>query len=105
MTLVGAILPTMKFVENLLAGYGVREFYNLNPPRSMPRPGHLDLGWSYLVRQVGTRQTGRREWGIVFYHQRRRKRRSVGQRANEVLRTVQGHRSNVEPSSTLFSSV
>ena len=85
----------MRFEENRRAGWGVREFRNLDPPPDGPRPGHLDLGWSSMVRQVGTRRTGRVEHVDVFYHRGKRRRRFTGHLANRVLEAVQEHRTDV----------
>ena len=86
----------MRFEENREAGRGVREFRNLDPPPDGPRPGHLDLGWSSVVRQVGTRQTGRMEHLDVFYHRGKRRRRFTGHLANKILKAVQEHRTDVD---------
>jgi hypothetical protein len=72
----------------------VREFRNLDPPPEGPRPGHLDLGWSSVVRQVGTRRTERLEYVEVRYHRGKRKRRFVRAQADRILRAVQEHRSD-----------
>jgi hypothetical protein len=85
----------MRFVENRNAGRGMREFHNLDPPPEGPRPGHLDLGWSSVVRQVGTRRTGRIEYVTVHYVPRG-KRTFTGREADRVLRTVQEHRADVK---------
>jgi len=90
----------LRFVEDRAAGWGVREFRNLDLPREGPRPGHLDLGWAYLVRQVGTRQTGRVEHVTVFYHVGRRRRRFRGHLADRVLKVVQEHRPDAAPAAT-----
>ncbi len=84
----------MRFAENREAGRGVREFRNLDPPPDGPRPGHLDLGWSSVVRQVGTRQTGCMEHVDVFYHRGKRRRRFTGHLANKILKAVQEHRTD-----------
>ena len=76
----------MRFEENRDAGRGVREFRNLDPPPDGPKPGHLDLGWSSVVRQVGTRRTGRMEHVDVFYHRGKRRRRFTGHLANKILK-------------------
>ena len=86
----------MRFEENREAGRGVREFRNLDPPPDGPRPGHLDLGWSSVVRQVGTRRTGRMEYVDVFYHRGARRRRFTGHPANKILKAVQEHRTDVD---------
>ncbi len=86
----------MRFEENREAGRGVREFRNLEPPPDGPRPGHLDLAWSSVVRQVGTRQTGRMEHVDVFYHRGKRRRRFTGHLANTILKAVQEHRTDVD---------
>ena len=63
--------------------------------RRMARgPGHLDLGWSSVVRQVGTRRTGRMEHVDVFYHRGKRRRRFTGHLANKILKAVQEHRTD-----------
>jgi hypothetical protein len=84
----------VRFEENRAAGARVREFRNLDPPREGPRPGHLDLGWSTLVRQVGTRQFGGLEYVEVRYSRGKRRRRFTGALADRVLRAVQEHRSD-----------
>ena len=84
----------MLFEENRAAGRGVREFRNLDAPPEGRRPGDLDLDWSTVVRQVGTRQTGRLEYVEVRYGRGRRRRRFTGDEANSVLRAVQAHRSD-----------
>ncbi len=86
----------MRFAENREAGRGVREFRNLDPPPDGPRPGHLDLGWSSLVRQVGTRRTGRMKHVDVFYHRGKQRRRFTGHPANKILKAVQDHRTDVD---------
>ena len=86
----------MRFEENREAGQGVREFRNLEPPEG-PRPGHLDLAWSSVVRQMGTRRTGRMEHVDVFYHRGKRRRRFTGHLANSVLKAVQEHRADAGP--------
>ncbi len=90
------ILPPMRFIEDRGAGYGVRVFRNLDAPPEGPKPGHLDLGWASMVKQVGTTRTGRLEYVIVFYHQGRR-RKYTGAEANKILRVVQEHRSDALP--------
>lgn len=84
----------MRFEENRDAGWGVREFRNLDPPPEGPRPGHLDLGWASVVRQVGTRRTGRLQYVEVRYGRGKRKRRFTGAQANKILAAVQEHRSD-----------
>ncbi len=84
----------MRFVEDREAGMGIREFYNLDPCPAGRRPGHFDLGWSSLVRQVGTRQTGRVEHVVVFYRKGRRRRKFTGRQADKILEVVQEHRSD-----------
>jgi hypothetical protein len=84
----------MRFVEDREAGMGIREFYNLDPCPAGRRPGHLDLGWSSLVRQVGTRQTGCVERVFVFYRKGRHRRKLTGREANRILQVVQEHRSD-----------
>jgi hypothetical protein len=84
----------MRFEENRAAGWGVREFHNMDPPRPEPRPGHIDLGWSSRVVQEGTRDTtGRLEEVTVYYHVGR-KRTFRGAEANRILRTVQENRAD-----------
>jgi len=85
----------MRFVENRGAGRGVREFHNLDPAPTGRRPRHLDLGWSSMVRQVGTRQTGGVEHVTVFYRSGRRRRKFKGGQADTILKAVQEHRSDV----------
>ncbi len=86
----------MRFEENREAGRGVREFRNLDPPPDGSRPGHLDLAWSSMVRQVGTKRTGRMEYVDVFYHRGKRRRRFTGHLANKILKAVQEHRTDVD---------
>ena len=74
----------------------MREFRNLDPPPGNPRPGHLDLGWSSVVRQVGTKRTGRMEYVDVFYHRGKRRRRFTGRLANRILQAVQEHRADAD---------
>jgi hypothetical protein len=86
----------MRFEENRDAGWGVREFYNLDPPRNGPRPGYIDLGWSSRVVQRGTRgSTGRLDEVTVYYY-RGRKRVFRGEAANRILRVVQENRSDLQ---------
>lgn len=85
----------MRFVEDCKAGRGIRVFHNLDPPREGRRPGHLDLGWSTFVRQVGTAHTGKVERVTVYYRSGRRRRTFRGREADRVLRAVQEHRSDV----------
>jgi hypothetical protein len=85
----------MRFVENRRAGRGVREFHNLDSCPAGRRPGHLDLGWSSMVRQVGTWQTGRVQHVVVYYRAGRPRRKFKGRQADKVLKAVQEHRSDV----------
>jgi len=97
--LVGECLTgrqAVRFEENRDAGWGVREYRNLDAPPEGPRPGHIDLGWASVVRQVGTRQTGRLEYVEVFYHRGKRRRRFTGAQANKILAAVQENRSDAE---------
>lgn len=95
----------MKFEENRAAGWGVREFHNLDPPREGSRPGHIDLGWSSKVVQRGTREsTGRLDDVTVYYHVGRKKRTFRGVQANRILRTVQENRLDSQrPNLTLMA--
>ena len=52
----------MKLEENRDAGWGVREFHNVELPPVAPRPGHIDLRWSSKVVQRGTKETTGRLW-------------------------------------------
>lgn len=83
----------MRFEENRAAGWGVREFRNLDPPREGPRPGHIDLGWSLKVVQRGTKETTEQLRDVtVHYHVGRKKRVYRGAEANRILRLVQENR-------------
>ncbi len=83
----------MRFIENRRVGRGVREFHNVDPAPNGRRPGHLDLGWAKVVRQIGTKDTGRVERVMVFYVRGiRRKRTFRGRQADKVLKAVQEHR-------------
>lgn len=85
----------MKFEENRDAGWGVREFHNVELPPDGPRPGHIDLGWSSKVVQRGTKETTGRLWDVTVYYQVGRKRRVYhGAEANRILQTVQENRSD-----------
>lgn len=84
----------MRFEENGEAGWGMREFRNLELPLAGPRPGHLDLAWSSVARQVGTSRTGRMEHVDVFYHWGKRRRRFTSRLANTILNAVQEHRTD-----------
>ena len=87
----------MKFEENRAAGWGVREFHNLEPPRDGRRPGHIDLGWSSKVVQRGTMETTGRLWEVtVYYHVGRKKRVYHGAQANRILRIVQENRVDLQ---------
>lgn len=85
---------TTKFVERTDAGWGAREFRNASP-RTDRRPGHIDLGWFSLVRQIGTRETtGEVEKVVVYYSRRRfgrRKRTFVGPEAHRILGEIYRH--------------
>ena len=84
----------MRFQEDKAAGWGVRAFYNVAPPRSEPRPGHIDLGWSSRVIQKGTKETTGILEGVTVYYHRGRKRTFHGAEANRILRVVQDNRPN-----------
>ena len=95
----------MRFEENRAAGWGVREFLNVDSPREGPRPGHIDLGWSSRVVQMGTRRSpGILESVTVYYH-RGRKRTFRGPEANRILRVVQENRldhQRLHPTTVLY---
>ena len=85
----------MKFRENRAAGWGVREYHNVELPPDGPRPGHIDPGGSTKVVQRGTKETTGRLWDVTVYYQVGRKRRVYhGAEANRILRTVQENRSD-----------
>jgi hypothetical protein len=84
----------MKFEENRVAGWGVREFHNMDPPREGPRPGHIDLGWSTRVVQRGTRESTGRLDDVTVYYYIGRKRTFRGAKANRILQTVQENRAD-----------
>jgi hypothetical protein len=84
----------MKFEENRAAGWGVREFHNMDPPREGPRPGHIDLGWSTRVVQRGTRESTGRLDDVTVYYYIGRKRTFRGAKANRILQTVQENRAD-----------
>ncbi len=84
----------MRFQEDRTAGWGVREFYNLDPPRVEPRPGHIDLGWSFRIVQKGTRDTTGTLKGVTVHYYVGRRRTYYGAEANRILRTVQRNRSD-----------
>lgn len=86
----------MRFWENRAAGWGVREFNNIDPPCEGPRPGHIDLGWASKVVQRGTSEsTGRLNDVTVYYHVGRR-RTFHGSDAVRILRAVQENRADLE---------
>ena len=86
----------MRFEEDKGAGWGVREFRNLDPPREGPRPGQEDLEWATRVVQRGTRATTGRLEGVTVHYRKGRKRTYRGAEANRVLLAVQEARVDAE---------
>lgn len=85
----------MRFEENRAAGWGVREFHNVDPPREGPRPGHVDLGWSSKVVQRGTKETTRRIKDVTVHYAGGGKRTFRGQEAHRILASVQENRIDI----------
>ena len=84
----------MRFEENKAAGWGVREFRNVEPPKEGRRPGGDALEWCSKVVQRGTMaSTGRIEGVTVHYH-RGRRRTFRGEQANRILRDIQAARAD-----------
>ena len=89
----------MKLEENRDAGWGVREFHNVELPPDGPRPGHIDLGWSSKVVQRGTKETTGRLWDVTVYFQvgardasiTARKRIASSRQCRRIARTGSNH--------------
>lgn len=92
----------MRFEENKSAGWGIREFRNVDPPRQGPRPGHADLEWATRVVQKGTRGTTGRLEGVTVHYSFGRKRTFRGAEANHVLQAVQGARADADQPPTPY---
>jgi hypothetical protein len=86
----------VKFVENRGAGWGVREFHNIAPPREGRRPGHIDLGWSSKVVQRGTKESTGRLQDVTVHYRQGGKSTFGGAEANRILRAVQENRADKE---------
>jgi hypothetical protein len=86
----------VRFEENRAAGWGVREFLNVDSPREGPRPGHIDLGWSSRVVQRGTKDSTGRLDDVTVHYAGGGKRVFYGPKANRILRTVQENRSDLQ---------
>jgi hypothetical protein len=82
----------VRFEEKRDAGWGVREYCNLDPPRDGPRPGHIDLGWSSRVVQRGTKESTGRLHDVTVYYAGGGKRVFRGAAANRILRSVHENR-------------
>jgi hypothetical protein len=87
----------VRLEEGKGAGWGVREFRNLDPPREGPRPGHADFGWATKVVQRGTRVTTGRLEGVTVHYRDGRRRTFHGAQANRILQTVREARADAEP--------
>lgn len=85
----------MRFVENREAGYGMREFHNLDAGPRGPTLNHLDLRWAAQVRQVGTWHTTGRMRHVTVVFRDGEQRRFRGWQANRILRGVQEHRADL----------
>ena len=86
----------MRFEENKGAGWGVREFRNVDAPRQGPRPGHMDLEWATRVVQKGTKGTTGRLDGVTVHYRNGRRSNFRGAEANRVLLAVQEARADAE---------
>jgi hypothetical protein len=86
----------VRFEENKGAGWGVREFRNVDPPRQGPRPGHADLEWATRVVQKGTRGTTGRLEGVTVHYRGGRRHTFRGAEANRLLLAVQEARADAE---------
>lgn len=84
----------MRFEENKEAGWGVREFRNVEPPRAGRRPGDVDLEWCSKVVQRGTKGSTGRIDGVTVHYPRGRRRTFRGDQANRILRDVQAARAD-----------
>jgi hypothetical protein len=83
----------VRFEEGKGAGWGVREFRNLDPPRE----GGADLEWATKVVQRGTRVTTGRLEGVTAHYRDGRRRTFHGAQANRILQTVREARADAEP--------
>jgi len=84
----------VRFEENRGAGWGVREFRNVDAPGEGRRPGDIDLEWCSKVVQRGTKASTGRIDSVIVHYARGRRRTFRGEQAHRILGDVQAHRSD-----------